>query len=234
MKTEKGGHMMWTEVGELGEMIRRGDMTWEDLALDDIDIRLKWAGLFHRRKRAPGTFMMRLKVRWSVLPDVLLLLAFVCLQRASLQGSRRAPGTSRAACKVFIDMCVGPAGHSMTCILFLVGLRGPCTPSMRVRRAQVPNGELTAKQLRFLAGCIEPYAEKGCADITTRANLQLRGLTLGEADQIMEVRRLRGRMHICMCAEWIEIASRTATLSCSAVLGLLSRHASVLWARWVA
>lgn len=65
-----------------------------------------------------------------------------------------------------------------------------------MRRVQVPNGELTAKQLRFLAGCIEPYAEKGCADITTRANLQLRGLTLGEADQIMEVRRLCGRMHM--------------------------------------
>jgi len=52
----------------------------------------------------------------------------------------------------------------------------------------VPNGELTAKQLRFCAGCIEPYGEKGCADITTRANLQLRGVTLGEADQIMEAR----------------------------------------------
>ena len=86
VKTEKGGHMMWTEVGELGEMVRRGDMTWEDLALDDIDIRLKWAGLFHRRKRAPGTFMMRLKVRMSILPDVLYLLAFICLQRANLQG----------------------------------------------------------------------------------------------------------------------------------------------------
>ena len=53
---------------------------------------------------------------------------------------------------------------------------------------QVPNGELSAAQLRFLAGCIEPYGEKGCADITTRANLQLRGLTLAEADQIMEAR----------------------------------------------
>ncbi len=52
----------------------------------------------------------------------------------------------------------------------------------------MPNGELTAKQLRFCAGCIEPYGEKGCADITTRANLQLRGVTLGEADQIMEAR----------------------------------------------
>ena len=64
-----------------------------------------------------------------------------------------------------------------------------------MRRAQVPNGELTAKQLRFLAGCIEPYGEKGCADITTRANLQLRGLTLGEADQIMAVRYPCGRLY---------------------------------------
>ena len=52
----------------------------------------------------------------------------------------------------------------------------------------MPNGELSAAQLRFLAGCIEPFGEKGCADITTRANLQLRGLTLAEADQIMEAR----------------------------------------------
>lgn len=76
IKSEKGGHMMWTEVGELGQMIRKGDMKWEDLNLDDIDIRLKWAGLFHRRKRAPGTFMMRLKVRLPMQPvkvDVLYL-----------------------------------------------------------------------------------------------------------------------------------------------------------------
>ena len=85
VKTEKGGHMMWKEVGELGEMIRRGDMTWEDLALDDIDIRLKWAGLFHRRKRAPGTFMMRLKVCKGTGPDMRLLLTSICLQRAKHQ-----------------------------------------------------------------------------------------------------------------------------------------------------
>ncbi len=56
---------MWTEVAELGELIRSGKATWEDLDLDDVDTRLKWAGLFHRRKRAPGTFMMRLKVSGS-------------------------------------------------------------------------------------------------------------------------------------------------------------------------
>jgi len=70
VKNEKGGHMMWSEVGELGRMVRSGDKTWEDLGLDDIDIRLKWAGLFHRRKRAPGTFMMRLKARARARPSL--------------------------------------------------------------------------------------------------------------------------------------------------------------------
>ena len=99
-------------------------------------------------------------------------------------------------------------------------VRKPCTSSISMRRAQVPNGELTAKQLRFLAGCIEPYAEKGCADITTRANLQLRGLTLGEADQIMEVRRPRGRMHM-RCARSLEKCKQICT-SC---------HAESCWGR---
>jgi len=31
--------------------------------LDDVDIRFKWAGLFHRAKRTPKKFMMRIKVR---------------------------------------------------------------------------------------------------------------------------------------------------------------------------
>lgn len=35
---------------------------WKDLDIDDVDVRLKWAGLFHRKKRTPGKFMMRLKV----------------------------------------------------------------------------------------------------------------------------------------------------------------------------
>ena len=67
VKNAKGGHRMWTDVSELGEMIRAGTHTWEDLDLDDVDVRLKWAGLFHRKKRAPGTFMMRLKVRTLLL-----------------------------------------------------------------------------------------------------------------------------------------------------------------------
>lgn len=51
---------------------------------------------------------------------------------------------------------------------------------------QVPNGELSSEQLRRLAGCIKPYAEKGCADITTRANIQLRGVTLEDASDVIK------------------------------------------------
>ena len=47
---------------DLAEKIREGNTKWEDLDLDDVDIRFKWAGLFHRSKRTPGKFMMRIKV----------------------------------------------------------------------------------------------------------------------------------------------------------------------------
>ena len=82
VKNAKGGHRMWTDVSELGEMIRAGTHTWEELDLDDVDVRLKWAGLFHRKKRAPGTFMMRLKVRvcWPGVRGPVLL-----SQRPSMQ-----------------------------------------------------------------------------------------------------------------------------------------------------
>lgn len=116
-KNEKCGSHMWSDVTELAALIREGKTSWEDLDLDDVDVRLKWAGLFHRRKRTPGRFMMRLKV---------------------------------------------------------------------------PNGELTSEQLRFLGDCIAPYGEDGCADITTRANIQLRGVTLEDADTIIAGLQQRG------------------------------------------
>lgn len=50
---------------------------------------------------------------------------------------------------------------------------------------QVPNGELTAEQARFLGGAVRKYGEKGCLDITTRANIQLRGVPLEDAGNIM-------------------------------------------------
>ena len=53
----------------------------------------------------------------------------------------------------------------------------------------MPNGELSAKQLRWLGDAIASL-DGGCGDITTRANIQLRGMTLAEADKIFEVVRV--------------------------------------------
>ena len=114
IKAQKCGSAMWDEVEDLAKMLRNGDVAWEDLNLDDVDVRLKWAGLFHRKKRTPGKFMMRLKV---------------------------------------------------------------------------PNGVLNANQLRSLAACIEPYGVDGCGDVTTRANIQLRGIPLDDADRVIQTLR---------------------------------------------
>ena len=50
---------------------------------------------------------------------------------------------------------------------------------------QNPNGELDGRQLRFLGDAIAPYGKAGCADITTRAAIQLRGIPLDGADKIV-------------------------------------------------
>lgn len=109
IKLKKSGATMWTEIHELSALLRAGETKWEDLAVDDIETRLKWVGLFHRRKRTPGRFMMRLKV---------------------------------------------------------------------------PNGILNADQLRYFSSVLRPYGEDGCTDITTRMNIQLRGVTLDDASDI--------------------------------------------------
>jgi sulfite reductase beta subunit-like hemoprotein len=70
--------------------------------------------------------------------------------------------------------------------------RGKRTPGRFMQRLKVPQGVLTDGQLRALATCIEPYGEDGCADITTRANIQLRGIKLEHADQIMDTLRSVG------------------------------------------
>lgn len=67
MKNKKAGNRIWQDIEELAALIRSGEKTWQELDLDDVDLRTKWAGLFHRRKRSPGTFMMRLKVPISTL-----------------------------------------------------------------------------------------------------------------------------------------------------------------------
>eukprot|EP00968_Pinguiococcus_pyrenoidosus_P009994 scaffold778_cov263-Pinguiococcus_pyrenoidosus.AAC.17 len=110
VKLEKDGTAAWTEMSEFAQAIREGKTSWEEIAGDDIDIRLKWAGLFHRRKATPGRFMIRFKIA---------------------------------------------------------------------------NGIVSSECLRFYAESIEPYGnDLGVLDITTRMNVQLRGMPLEAAADI--------------------------------------------------
>jgi len=53
------------------------------------------------------------------------------------------------------------------------------TPGRFMMRLRVPNGIITSEQMRLYAKSVEPYGpELGVIDITTRQNIQLRGLTL--------------------------------------------------------
>ena len=52
----------------------------------------------------------------------------------------------------------------------------PKTPGKFMLRLRVPNGVLTADQLRVVGSIVERYGENGSCDITTRQHLQLRGV----------------------------------------------------------
>ncbi len=60
----------------------------------------------------------------------------------------------------------------------------PVTPGQFMVRMRVPNGFVTSEQMRVLAGAIERYGEEGTADITTRQNIQLRGVRLEDIPDI--------------------------------------------------
>ncbi|KAA8493547.1 Ferredoxin--nitrite reductase, chloroplastic [Porphyridium purpureum] len=68
-----------------------------------------------------------------------------------------------------------------------VGLfhREKATPGRFMMRLRVPNGELTAEQLDFFADVVEKYGEIGVIDITTRQNIQLRGIDMGDVEDIL-------------------------------------------------
>lgn len=52
---------------------------------------------------------------------------------------------------------------------------------------QVPNGEITSSQLRVLGNLQRPYGdEQGVGDITSRANFQLRGIPMSDADMVVK------------------------------------------------
>jgi len=111
-KLKKDPTSAFLDVYEFAKAIRAGTLDWEDVEKADMDSRLKWVGLLHRRKRTPGSFMMRLRT---------------------------------------------------------------------------PNGIVTSDLMRLYAESVEMYGpDFGVVDITTRQNIQLRGITLAEADVVID------------------------------------------------
>jgi ferredoxin-nitrite reductase len=60
----------------------------------------------------------------------------------------------------------------------------PVTPGKFMLRLRLPNGILSTDQLQVLATVIQRYGQDGSADITTRQNLQLRGIHLEDIPDI--------------------------------------------------
>lgn len=117
IKLKKDGSAMWTEIHEYAAAIRSGKINWEDIATEDMDVRVKYAGMFHRKKATPGKFMMRLRI---------------------------------------------------------------------------PNGIITSDHMRYFASVVRPHGpENGVVDITTRANIQLRGMPF--EDSVDAVKGLQER-----------------------------------------
>jgi ferredoxin-nitrite reductase len=54
----------------------------------------------------------------------------------------------------------------------------PVTPGKFMMRLRIPHGIMTSAQMRMLAEVIQRYGSDGSADITTRQNLQLRGIRI--------------------------------------------------------
>jgi ferredoxin-nitrite reductase len=112
IKLSKDTTQIFTDMYDYAAKIRSGELNWEDVDDADINTRLKWAGLLHRAKRNPGTFMMRLRVH---------------------------------------------------------------------------NGIVSSEQMNFYADTVEPYGpDVGVIDITTRQNIQLRGVTLADGPGVID------------------------------------------------
>ncbi len=62
----------------------------------------------------------------------------------------------------------------------------PVTPGKFMLRLRIPHGIITSEQLSALAGIVQRYGEDGSADITTRQNLQLRGVRLEDMPEIFQ------------------------------------------------
>lgn len=65
--------------------------------------------------------------------------------------------------------------------------RNKRTPGQFMMRLKVPNGIINSDQLRFYADSVEKYGEEGgVVDITTRQNIQLRGVKIEDAPDVID------------------------------------------------
>lgn len=62
----------------------------------------------------------------------------------------------------------------------------PVTPGKFMMRLRLPSGIITSTQMRTIAGIIAQYGEDGSADITTRQNIQLRGIRIEDIPDIFQ------------------------------------------------
>ncbi len=62
----------------------------------------------------------------------------------------------------------------------------PVTPGKFMMRLRLPSGIITSTQMRTLAGIIAQYGDDGSADITTRQNIQLRGIRIEDIPDIFQ------------------------------------------------
>lgn len=60
----------------------------------------------------------------------------------------------------------------------------PVTPGKFMMRMRIPNGILTSNQMRVLGSVVQRYGDDGNADITTRQNIQLRGVRVEDIPDI--------------------------------------------------
>ncbi len=60
----------------------------------------------------------------------------------------------------------------------------PATPGKFMMRMRMPNGILTSNQMRVLASVVQRYGDDGNADITSRQNIQLRGIRIEDLPDI--------------------------------------------------
>ncbi len=62
----------------------------------------------------------------------------------------------------------------------------PVTPGKFMMRLRMPNGIITSDQMRVLAEVLQRYGDDSSADITTRQNIQLRGIRIEDLPDIFE------------------------------------------------